>query len=91
MKWAWKVAQIAGLELWIHVTFLALMAWFGASDWIAGRRLSGVAAGVGFILALFACVVLHELGHALAARRYGIRIARGRRCTGEIGGRPRLG
>ncbi len=73
MKWSWKLAQIAGVELRIHVTFLALMAWFGTSYWIAGRSLSGIAAGMGFILALFACVVLHELGHALAARRYGIR------------------
>jgi Zn-dependent protease len=56
----------------MHVTFLLLLGWVGASHWIRSRSVEAALIGAGFILALFGCVVLHELGHALAARRYGI-------------------
>lgn len=72
MKWSWKIATLAGIDLRIHVTFLLLLGWIGASHWIAGRGVEAVFAGVAFILALFGCVLLHELGHSLAARRFGI-------------------
>ena len=42
------------------------------SQWSASKSLDIVVSGVGFILALFACVVLREFGHARAARRFGI-------------------
>jgi len=72
MKWSWKIGKLAGVELRIHATFLLLLGWVGASHWLRGQSLDSALAGVGFILALFACVLLHELGHALAARKYGI-------------------
>jgi len=72
MKWSWKIGRLAGVELRIHATFLLLLGWVGASHWLRGQSLDSALAGVGFILALFACVLLHELGHALAARKYGI-------------------
>ena len=72
MKWSWKLGSVAGIGLYVHATFFLLLAWIGVTDWLQG---GGAAAldGIAFILALFACVVLHELGHALTARRYGIR------------------
>ena len=73
MKWSWKIARIAGIDVRLHVTFLILVAWIGLAYWQAEGTVSAVIAGVGFILALFACVVLHEFGHALTARRFGIR------------------
>jgi Zn-dependent protease/predicted transcriptional regulator len=73
MKWSWKLVRLAGIDLYVHATFFLLIAWVGLSYWRAEGTLTAVLGGVGFILALFACVVLHELGHALTARRYGIR------------------
>lgn len=43
------------------------------SHWSAGHSLAKTLEGVGFILGLFTCVVLHEFGHALMAARYGIK------------------
>ncbi|MGH9579144.1 MAG: site-2 protease family protein, partial [Terriglobales bacterium] len=74
MRWSLRIARIAGIDMKIHVTFLLLLAWIGVTYYQQGGARAAVA-GLVFILLLFACVVLHELGHALAARRYGIRTA----------------
>lgn len=72
MKWSWRVGSIAGIALYLHATFLLLLAYVA----IANYQTSGSAAealnGVLFVVAVFGTVVLHELGHALAAKRYGI-------------------
>ncbi len=72
MKWSWKLGSVAGIGLYVHATFFLLLAWVGVTYWLAGGSAAALD-GIAFILALFACVVLHELGHALTARRYGIR------------------
>jgi len=72
MKWSWKFGTVAGIGLYVHATFFLLIAWVGITYWLAGGSAAALS-GIAFILALFACVVLHELGHALTARRYGIR------------------
>lgn len=72
MKWSWKIGTLAGIELRVHATFLLLLGWVAATHWMGGKSLDAALNGVLFILALFACVLLHELGHSLAARRYGI-------------------
>ena len=73
MAWSWRLARIAGIDVYVHATFLMVVAWVGLVHWNESHTLAAVLAGVGFILALFGCVVLHEFGHALTARRYGIR------------------
>ncbi len=73
MKWSWKLGEIAGIGIYMHATFLILIGWIVVSHWMAGHSMAYVMTGVSFILALFGCVVLHELGHALTAKRYGIK------------------
>jgi Zn-dependent protease/CBS domain-containing protein len=72
MKWSWRIGQIGGVEIFVHFTFFLLLAWVGVSQWNEGQNAAAVLEGLAFVLAIFACIVLHELGHAFAARRFGI-------------------
>jgi Zn-dependent protease len=72
MKWSTKIGKIAGIDVYIHFTFFLLLAWIAFVYYNQNQSLSAAATGVIFILVIFGCVVLHELGHALTARRYGI-------------------
>ena len=71
MRWSARVARVAGIEIRIHATFPLLLAWIAWASYAEGGT-AAAAGGVVFILLLFASVVLHELGHAAAARRFGI-------------------
>ena len=73
MSWSWRIATVAGIPIYLHGTFLLLIAIILGTDWLRERSLAAAGAGVLFLLAVFGTVVLHELGHALMARRYGIR------------------
>ncbi len=73
MKWQWKLGTFAGIDVFIHATFLLLIGWVGFSHWLENNNWLDVLSGIGFILALFLCVLLHEYGHALTARKYGIK------------------
>ncbi len=66
MRLAWKMGRVAGIDLYIHATFLLVFLFLPR----LGR---GPVEAVLLICAVFGCVLLHELGHALAARRFGIR------------------
>jgi hypothetical protein len=59
MKWAWKITRIVGIDVYVHATFFILIVWIGLSYWTIGQTVAAVVEGVGFILALFGCVVLH--------------------------------
>jgi Zn-dependent protease/predicted transcriptional regulator len=73
MKWQWKLGRFGGIDVYVHATFLLLIGWVGYSHWLENRNWGEVLSGILFILALFLCVVLHEYGHALTARKYGIK------------------
>jgi Zn-dependent protease len=71
MKWSIKLGRYAGIDVYLHVTFLLLLAFIGAAGAMSGRPAAAVE-GVLFFVAVFGCVLLHEFGHSLMARRFGI-------------------
>ena len=73
MKWSLKLGKLLGIDVYLHFTFLLLLAFLGFVYWRSTQNVEAALRGVAFIVALFGCVVLHELGHALMARRYGIK------------------
>lgn len=66
------IATIAGIPIRVHWTFAALLLWIFASGAMHGGTIASGAVSAAFTVGVFGCVVLHELGHALAARRYGV-------------------
>ncbi len=72
MKWSWRLGRIAGIDLRVHATFFLLVAWVALSNYFSSGQLAAAVDGVVFISSVFGIVVLHELGHALTARRFGI-------------------
>ncbi len=71
MSWSITLFRVAGTEIRIHLTFFLLLLWFAISGYQAAGW-DGAIASTLLIVAVFGCVVLHELGHVLTARRYGI-------------------
>lgn len=72
MKWSLSLGRVAGIKVFIHWTFLILIGWIIMQNALQGQPAEQILWAVSFVLALFLCVFLHELGHALAARRYDI-------------------
>jgi Zn-dependent protease/CBS domain-containing protein len=73
MKWSARLGAVAGIDVYVHVTFLALIPFLAAFYWSTTGTLAGVLTGLALTGMLFVCVLLHEYGHALTARRFGIR------------------
>lgn len=72
MRWSWKVGKIAGINLYMHATFLLLLLFVLFAYWTNGHDMAEALVGILFVLVIFACIVFHELGHALTARKYGV-------------------
>lgn len=73
MRWSFKIARIAGIDVRMHATFLLLLGWIALIEYYQSRLLHSALIGVLFTVCVFATVVVHEFGHALTARRFGVR------------------
>jgi Zn-dependent protease/CBS domain-containing protein len=72
VKWSYRIATLAGIQVRIHVTFLLLLGFYAWIYYLDGGPQAAVD-GVVFTLLIFLCVLLHEFGHAFAAKIFGIR------------------
>ncbi len=71
-SWSWHLGRLFGIEIRVHATFIVLLAWVALSHLTHGQGVTVAVAGVAYVVGVFAIIVLHELGHALTARRFGI-------------------
>jgi Zn-dependent protease/predicted transcriptional regulator len=75
MPWSIRLGSAFGVGVYLHLTLLLL---FGVIGWL-GWQLGGLVSCVWALIlssALFGCVLLHEFGHVLVARRFGVQVRR---------------
>jgi stage IV sporulation protein FB len=72
MSWSFPIGRLLGSELRVHATFFLLLIWIGGVAWAQAGPMAALV-NVVYILLLFVCVIAHEYGHALMARRFGIK------------------
>ncbi|MDX1362882.1 MAG: site-2 protease family protein [Arenibacter latericius] len=73
MKGTLKLGSVSGIKIEVHWTFTLLLVWVAFIEVKAGADLTRILINEALILVLFGCVVLHELGHALTAKRFNIK------------------
>lgn len=72
MQWSLTIGRIAGTAIRVHITFLLFLLWIAVSDYRSGG-LEAAKSSLVFILLVFSCVVAHEFGHILTARKFGVK------------------
>src|SRR5499427_3966412 len=73
MRWSLRIGSVFGVGIELHVTFLLFIAWIAITQGLLSGNAGRALLAVLLFLLVFGCVLLHELGHAWMARRYGIR------------------
>ncbi|MEE8411985.1 MAG: site-2 protease family protein, partial [Acidobacteriota bacterium] len=71
MRWSIRLGRLFGVPVYLHLTFLLLLGLVGVLGLVQGGPVAAFS-GMAMIASVFGCVLLHEFGHILAARRYGI-------------------
>lgn len=75
LRWSINLFRIRGIQLSLHASFLLLLAYVAWEGWATDGWL-GLGWSVAYVLLLFTCVILHELGHSFTARRFGVGVPR---------------
>jgi Zn-dependent protease len=72
MQGTFKVMTVRGVPVFLHWTFLLVLAWMLFVNVSAGNDFRGYVWSFIFFLSVVACIALHDAGHAMAAYRFGI-------------------
>jgi Zn-dependent protease len=72
VNYSWKLGRLCGIDIFLHWSLLIVPSWVALTSLAAGAALASAVNATFFVFAVFGFVLLHELGHALMARRYGI-------------------
>jgi Zn-dependent protease len=73
MKYSLYLGKVSGIKIMVHWTFLILIFWIVFSNLRSGLSFNEIVWSLTFVLTIFVCVILHELGHALMAQRFKIK------------------
>lgn len=73
MKYSLYLGKVSGIRISVHWTFLILIIWIVMSNLRSGLGFNEILWSITFVLTIFVCVILHELGHALTAQRFKIK------------------
>ena len=76
LGWSINLFRIFGIQLSVHASFVLLLAYAGWEGSLDGSGWPGMVESIFQVVLFFICVVLHELGHSLTARRYGVKVPR---------------
>jgi Zn-dependent protease len=72
MRYSLSIGKIAGISVYLHWTFLILVGWIMMGTLQAGATWIDAMWSLLLLATIFLCITLHEVGHALMARRFGI-------------------
>lgn len=72
MRGSIQIAKFFGIPVFMHWSFVLIFAWVFYLGFKENWNWTSISVSIVFVIALFICVVMHEFGHALTARRYGV-------------------
>ena len=73
MSWSIRLGRVLGIDIKVHLTFFLLLAYIVAINYLQSRDWNIALRELLFVTIVFAIIVMHEYGHALMARRFGVR------------------
>jgi Zn-dependent protease/CBS domain-containing protein len=72
MRWSFRIGRFFGIDVFVHATFFLLLAWVVVASYMRTQSWTVAIDELIFVTLVFATVVLHEYGHALTARMFGV-------------------
>ncbi len=76
IKWNYKIAKLFGTDVLVNITFFIFLAAMFGVGMLNGKPVVEILLFLLFLVVIFACVLAHEFGHSLMARRFGIQTER---------------